>query len=393
MRKAIAFVLTLVLVLAMASTTSWAKPNKSNEFKDIKGNYSYQSILKLQELGILSGYPDGTFRPKQPLKGAELDLIIDRLLERQGQHDPTNEPVNKENLKRFHSNVQVTRLNAAAALAQALGLTTSGITVTDNPFHDIKNMSNDDYKYLIALHNAGYIKGFPDGNFNPNSLFTRGEMAKIIDNVTGDLNDKTPPAWPTNSAVTATAVQSDSVRLTWTGAKDNDKVIGYKVLYDQASVATDSALVKTVFYKNTANIDNLLPNTAYLFQILARDAAGNWSTTGPTITVTTAAIADTIAPVWSSTAAMTATPSATTSSSFALGWPDATDNVAVTGYLLYETDNHWNNPVLVDSLGADANSTEISGLTDHITHYYVLKARDRAGNQSLALTLQYTKPN
>ena len=68
--RMLSFVLTLVLVLAMASTTSWAKPNKSNEFKDIKGNYSYQSILKLQELGILSGYPDGTFRPKQPLKGA-----------------------------------------------------------------------------------------------------------------------------------------------------------------------------------------------------------------------------------------------------------------------------------------------------------------------------------
>lgn len=388
MRKAIAFLLTLVLVLATASTTAWAKPDKKAELKDIKGNYSYQSILNLQELGILAGYPDGTFRPNQPLKGAELELIIERLLERQGLHDPTNDPIDKKGWKRFHSNVQVNRLQAAVALAQALGLTTTGITISDNPFKDILE-NNEDYKYLVALYQAGYIKGFPDGNFNPNSLLRRAEIAKIIDNVTGDLDDKTLPAWPTNSAVTATAIQTDSIRLTWTQATDNDKVIGYKVLYDLANVTTDSALVKTVFYKNTVTFDNLVPNTAYFFQVKARDAAGNWST-GPSISVTTAAL-ESVAPVWPTGAALLATPSATTNGSITLSWPDATDNAGVTGYLLYQTDSQWNNPSLIRTLDADANSTVISSLADGTTYYFIIKARDGADNQSTALTRSYTE--
>lgn len=389
MRKAIAFLLTLVLVLATASTTAWAKPNKPMELKDIKGNYSYQSILKLQEQGILSGYPDGTFRPNQPLKGAELELIIDRLLERQGLNDPTNDPPDKKNWKRFHSNVQVNRLQAAVALAKALGLA----PVTDgsvNPFADSKLISSEDYKYLVALYQAGYIKGFPDGNFNPNSLLRRAEIAKIIDNVTGDSDDKTVPTWPTNSAITVTAIQSDSIRLAWTEAMDNDKVIGYKVYYDQTNVTMDSALIRTVFYKNTLTVDNLLPGTAYTFQVRARDAAGNWSSTGPSITATTAALSDVIAPVWPSGVALTATPSATTGSVI-LTWPDATDNVDVTGYLLYQTDSQWNNPNLIRTLDADANSTVVSSLADGTTYYYILKARDGAGNQSTALTLSHTK--
>lgn len=393
MRKVIAFLLTLILVLTMASTTAWAKPNKHTELKDIKGNYSYQSILKLQELGILSGYPDGTFRPNQPLKGAELELIIDRLLDRQGLSDPTNDPPDKKNWKRFHSNVQVNRLEAAVALAKALGLSPAADTSL-NPFHDSKLISDGDYRYLIALYQAGYINGFPDGNFNPNSLLRRAEIAKIIDNVTGDSDDKTAPTWPAGSAMTASSIQADSIRLAWTEAMDNDKVIGYKVYYDQTNVTTDSALIRTVFYKNTLTVDNLLPGTAYTFQVRARDAAGNWSSTGPSITATTAAngaVADTMAPIWPTTAALLASPSATTNGSVTLIWPDATDNVGVTGYLLYQTDSQWNNPNLTRTLDADANSTVISGLTDGTTYYYIIKARDAAGHQSLALPLTYTE--
>ncbi|WP_096550707.1 S-layer homology domain-containing protein [Ureibacillus thermosphaericus] len=97
----------------------------------------YTNVMKLVERGVISGYPDGTFKP----------------------------------------NNSISRAHAAKIIAKALGLDTQNVT---NPgFKDIPT-NYPYYKEIAALANAGIINGFPDGTFKPDGTLTRGQMAKII---------------------------------------------------------------------------------------------------------------------------------------------------------------------------------------------------------------------
>lgn len=46
---------------------------------DIAGHWAEREIRSAIERGLLRGYPDGTFRPEQPVTRAELAVILDRL--------------------------------------------------------------------------------------------------------------------------------------------------------------------------------------------------------------------------------------------------------------------------------------------------------------------------
>ncbi len=56
--------------------------NLDSHFIDTKGHWSEESVQKLYELGIISGYEDGTFKPKQFTTRAELVALTNRLIGR-----------------------------------------------------------------------------------------------------------------------------------------------------------------------------------------------------------------------------------------------------------------------------------------------------------------------
>jgi RHS repeat-associated protein len=97
------------------------------------------------------------------------------------------------------------------------------------------------------------------------------------------VQDVMAPAWPAGNSLQAADVQTTSVTLTWTPAQDDVGVIGYRVFQGTMLVATTDAGTLT------AQVSGLQPGTAYTFHVEAVDAAGNQSTTGPALTLTTAA--------------------------------------------------------------------------------------------------------
>ena len=413
--------LVLSLLMTITAGTAFANQGKGNSFKDINGNWGYQSILKLQELNLLNGYADGTFKPDNTLTQDELAVIIQRLVQMR-QNSDNNQDVDLENdhnsdfnnndsegdtndsylkdvpgwakkavadgvqnnylnLKRFHSQVQCDRLTAAIALAKALNL--KPVTdFTTNPFNDRLKISDADYGYLLALYNAGYIKGYPDGNFNPNSLLRRAEMAKILDNILNNqTNDKTLPTWTTESAVTASSITSTSLVLKWAGASDNEQVIGYKVIYDLVS-EPDVQQIKFVSFDKTTKITGLLPDNKYNFKVEARDAAGNWSNDGPSTQATTLESSDLESPTWPNGAVLTIDSSLSTPSSIDLKWPNALDNVGVVKYFVYKND------IKIATLDAGVNSFTVIGLDNDITYIFKVRAFDAEGNGSVSLSAQ-----
>ncbi|MEF2244810.1 CBM96 family carbohydrate-binding protein [Paenibacillus sp. IITD108] len=92
--------------------------------------------------------------------------------------------------------------------------------------------------------------------------------------------DNTEPSWPEDSLMAFTNVTQTSLTLTWTLAEDNIGVTKYKVTWKGGSK-------EVAGHVNQVNINGLKAGTAYTFTVEAADEAGNWSTGGPSITVTT----------------------------------------------------------------------------------------------------------
>jgi hypothetical protein len=105
-----------------------------------------QAIKALAKKGVLKGYPDGTFRPNQAITRAEFTAI----------------------LSRFDT------LEAGGA---------------DNPFTDVrdKHWARD---YIISTYTKGWIRGYPGGEFKPDTNISRAEATSAINRMLGRLLNK-----------------------------------------------------------------------------------------------------------------------------------------------------------------------------------------------------------
>jgi hypothetical protein len=104
-------------------------------FSDVRSDAWYGNEIEvLAGLGIVNGYPDGTYRPDDPITRAEFTAIAMRFAE----------------------------------------LVPEG----DNVFSDV---SQDSWYYglIVGATQYGWISGYPDGTFRPDDKISRAEVAKI----------------------------------------------------------------------------------------------------------------------------------------------------------------------------------------------------------------------
>lgn len=121
----------------ISSSSSSSAQRVRTKFSDVEeGSPSSEEINALVSVGILSGYPDGTFRPRNSINRAELTKIL---------------------VSGLHSE-------------EAKGET--------NCFPDVK----DEWfsTYVCAAERLGWIKGYADGTFRPDQTINRAEALKII---------------------------------------------------------------------------------------------------------------------------------------------------------------------------------------------------------------------
>jgi chitodextrinase len=191
--------------------------------------------------------------------------------------------------------------------------------------------------------------------------------------------DTQPPSAPSN--LSAAAVSSSQINLSWTAATDNVAVTGYRIERCQGAGCSNFALVTTVTtttYSNTG----LLASTSYSYRIQASDAAGNLGPYSATVGATTNAGADTQAP----TAPGAPSASAISSSQINLTWTASTDNVGVTGYHIERCQgSSCTNFVEVGT--SSTTSYSDSALAPAKTYRYRVRANDGAGNLSTYSTI------
>ncbi|MFC1616463.1 S-layer homology domain-containing protein, partial [Patescibacteria group bacterium] len=69
----------LIGILISTSAVSFAK--KKSVFHDIEDDEWYtEAVQNLTDLGIITGYEDGSFKPSQKVNRAELVVVLDRLI-------------------------------------------------------------------------------------------------------------------------------------------------------------------------------------------------------------------------------------------------------------------------------------------------------------------------
>ncbi len=72
-RKALGIILAGVLFLGLLPTAAFAA-----SFKDIEGHWAQEQIETWLQKGLVSGDPDGTFRPDRPVTRAEFVTFVNR---------------------------------------------------------------------------------------------------------------------------------------------------------------------------------------------------------------------------------------------------------------------------------------------------------------------------
>jgi len=174
--------------------------------------------------------------------------------------------------------------------------------------------------------------------------------------------DTTPPSTPTG--LMANAVSASQINLSWSDATDNFAVTAYRVYRSGVLIAT---LGNVTMFQDIG----LAQATTYTYRVRALDAAGNVSGQSAPASATTQAIPDTTAP--STPTGVSA--STVSASRINVSWSASTDNVAVTGYRVYQ------NGVYLLSVG-NVTSYQSSGLAASTTYTYRIDAIDAAGNAS-----------
>lgn len=148
MRKVLSFVLVLALVLGSFSMVFGAS------YSDMAGEKSSDAVKVLSGLGVISGYPDGTYKP-------------DRI---------------------------VTRAEMAKLIVAGLGLEKFA-TATTSKYPDM-TAAPWAQGYVAYGTSLGFISGYPDGTFKPNNTVSYEEAASMIVRALGYTSEFLPGEWP-----------------------------------------------------------------------------------------------------------------------------------------------------------------------------------------------------
>ncbi|MBE9241951.1 S-layer homology domain-containing protein [Synechocystis salina] len=174
---------------------------QSSSFGDLQGYWGGQYVTTLAERGIIGGFPDGSFQPNAQITRAQFAAIAVKAFNlspgnstRNFRDVPSNYwaapailAVSSSGLVTgfpdgsFRPEERITRAQALVILAKALGNNTNANPSGLNVYGDRQAVPEWALDSVARAANAGIIVNFPNTNqINPNNLATRGEVAGLV---------------------------------------------------------------------------------------------------------------------------------------------------------------------------------------------------------------------
>ena len=166
MKKLLVVLLSAMMVFAFATT---AFAGQYSDIADLSNN-TQDAISKLSALEIISGYPDGSFKPEGSITRAEFAKM--------------------------------------ACVAAGMKDSADILINTASQFSDVK--AGEWYTgYINLAVSQGFVKGYTDGTYKPNATISNAEVLTVILRILG-YNDNLPGPWPVDYVAKAGALEITS---------------------------------------------------------------------------------------------------------------------------------------------------------------------------------------
>jgi hypothetical protein len=183
----------------MTATPSLAQ----TRFSDVPSNYwAAPFIQQLSQRGVIAGFPDGTFRPNDPVTRAQFASMLTSAFSRTPQRQPITFVDVPSNFwashvirqayttgflsgfpgNRFEPNQVIPRQQVLVALANGLNYSpTANTQTTLQVFNDSFNIADWARSPIAAATEQGIVVNFPNVNLlNPTATATRAQVAASI---------------------------------------------------------------------------------------------------------------------------------------------------------------------------------------------------------------------
>src|SRR5450756_2146318 len=305
----------IIAVLAIICLMFSLMPANTFAFQatDISGHWAQVKIQSWIDKGLIKGYPDGTFKPDQDITRAEFMALVNRafgytavapitytdvkagswyapeVAKAQaagyitGYPDGTMKPENP-----------ITREEVATIVARIKNLT-SDANAADK-YTDASKIGSWSKGQVGAVTSAKIMQGYPDGSFMPQGLITRAEVVEALDNAL----HYTAPVVVTPPVVTPPVVTPPVVTypVTFTVADATYAPVQANIVFPSQTIATD---VYGVAIINLANGTHPYAVTATGYDTVNGSAVVNSEALPVSVTMT--AITDVTSLAFTTTAA------------------------------------------------------------------------------------------
>src|SRR5665648_813142 len=207
LKKRVAILTVLCMMLTLAPSPAFA-----TTVSDISGHWAQTTIQSWVDNGLIKGYPDGTFKPDNNITRAEFITLVNRAFEYtktapisftdvnqnawyasaigvaveagyiSGYPDGTMKPENP--ISREEAATIIMRIKNLVANPAAVSVYTDASSITWGKGE------------IGAVTAAKIMQGYPDGSFMPRGLITRAETVIALDNAmhyTVPADDVIPP--------------------------------------------------------------------------------------------------------------------------------------------------------------------------------------------------------
>lgn len=167
-------------------------------FSDIAGHWAKNWIEKAVNLGFVSGYEDGTFKPDRTITRAEFSKLLNSALHTEkkvnlnfsdvGSKEWFYTEIQKSVASGFFSGYEnnTFRPNNPIKREEVAKVVSSAITTGEadgegaTMLSDYNTIQEWAKSSVNSVYNKGYILGYPEGLYRPAKALTRAEAVKII---------------------------------------------------------------------------------------------------------------------------------------------------------------------------------------------------------------------
>lgn len=219
----------IMLLTAWFSVEAQAQPAPA----DIQGNWAQKPIQRLVDAGVINGYPDGTFKPEQPITRAEFAKMVAKTFKYQEATvknfpdvgtiwaKPYIDSVAAQKVMNafadgnFRPQSTLNRSQVATMLTRIIHLATPQEQYTQNwtpSFNDLP-ATDSSFRYVELVKRLGILPDSFQNEFHPNQAATRAEAAWMLE-VTNELSiskGKITSIDPNSGLVNVQTVQGEPV--------------------------------------------------------------------------------------------------------------------------------------------------------------------------------------